>query len=97
MKRNAWPILQSSPLLLVLGLGVAGTSAMLAAEPIPVSVAISNTSSDVQIFIAEKKGYFAEEGLAVTTIPFDSGAMMMAPMGAGDLDVGSGSATAGSL
>jgi NitT/TauT family transport system substrate-binding protein len=95
MQRAARSLLQFFALALALGLWVAGTRATQAADPIPVSVAISNSSSDVPIYIAEKKGYFAEEGLAVTTIPFDSGTKMMAPMGAGDLDVGSGSATAG--
>lgn len=95
MQRAMRSLLHVPPLMFVLGLWLADTHATLAADPIPVSVAISNSSSDVPIFIAEKKGYFAEEGLAVTTIPFDSGAKMMAPMGAGELDVGSGSATAG--
>lgn len=67
----------------------------LAADPTPVRVAIVNAISDVGFFIADKKGYFKEEGLAVTFTSFDSGAKMVAPLGAGQLDVGAGSASAG--
>ena len=66
-----------------------------AAEPLPVRVGISSTSTDVPIFIADKKGYFRDEGLAISTIPFPSAAKMIAPMGAGEIDVGTGSAAAG--
>ena len=60
-----------------------------------VNVGISNTSSDVGIFIADRNGYFRDEGLDITIIPFDSAAKMVAPLGAGELDAGSGSAAAG--
>ncbi len=60
-----------------------------------VNVATSNSSSDVGIFIADKNGYFRDEGLEIKIIPFDSAAKMVAPLGAGELDVGSGSAAAG--
>lgn len=66
-----------------------------AAEPIPVRVGLAQTSSDVGFFIANKKGYFQQEGLAVTFTPFDSAAKMIAPLGAGQLDVGGGSPSAG--
>ena len=66
-----------------------------AAEPITVRVGIANASSDVGLFIAHKKGYFQAEGLNVSFVPFDSGARMVAPLGAGQLDVGAGSPSAG--
>ena len=44
------------------------------------------------IYIAYEKGYFKEQGLDVELIPFDSGAKMVAALGAGQLDVGSGEA-----
>jgi NitT/TauT family transport system substrate-binding protein len=72
-----------------------GGTAALAADPIPVRVAIVNASSDVGFFIADKKGYFKQEGLDVSFVPFDSGAKMVAPLGAGQLDVGGGSPSAG--
>ena len=46
-------------------------------------------------YIADKKGYFKQEGLAVTFTPFDSAAKMVAPLGAGQLDIGGGSPSAG--
>ena len=36
-----------------------------AAEPITVRIGIVNASSDVGFFIADKKGYFREEGIKV--------------------------------
>src|SRR5262245_14609435 len=50
---------------------------------VPVRVGIANASSDVGLFIAHKKGYFKAEGLNVSFVPFDSGARMVAPLGAG--------------
>ncbi|MEO5787219.1 MAG: ABC transporter substrate-binding protein [Casimicrobiaceae bacterium] len=66
-----------------------------AAELTNVRVGIAQASSDVGFFIADKKGYFKDEGIAVTMTPFDSAAKMVAPLGAGQLDVGAGSASAG--
>ncbi|MDQ6618982.1 MAG: ABC transporter substrate-binding protein, partial [Pseudomonadota bacterium] len=60
-----------------------------------IRVGIAQASSDVGLYLAEKKGYFKAENLNVTFIPFDSGARMVAPLGAGQLDVGAGSAAAG--
>ena len=65
------------------------------AEDVAVKVGISNTSSDVGIFIAQEKGFFQSEGIVVSTVAFGSAAQMIAPLGTGELDVGSGSATAG--
>lgn len=42
------------------------------------------------IFIAYEKGYFADEGLDVTLESFRTGGEMIAPLGLGQLDVGSG-------
>jgi NitT/TauT family transport system substrate-binding protein len=67
----------------------------LAVDEPNIRVGISNTSSDSGIFIAQKKGYFRDEGLTVTTVPFDSAAKMIGPLGAGQLDAGAGSAAAG--
>jgi NitT/TauT family transport system substrate-binding protein len=39
------------------------------------------------VFIAEERGYFAEAGFEVQYTPFDSGALMVAPVAAGQLDV----------
>ncbi|HWZ48162.1 MAG TPA: ABC transporter substrate-binding protein [Herbaspirillum sp.] len=66
-----------------------------AAELIPVRVGLANASSDVGFFIADKKGYFKQEGLVVSYINFDSGAKMVAPLGAGQIEVGAGSVSVG--
>jgi NitT/TauT family transport system substrate-binding protein len=60
-----------------------------------VRVGTTNLSSDIGLFLAEKRGYFKEEGVKVELVPFDSGAKMVAPLGAGDLDAAAGAASAG--
>ena len=70
-------------------------STALRADPIAVKVGIVNASSDVGFFIADKKGYFKQEGINVAFVPFDSAAKMVAPLGVGQLDVGGGSPSAG--
>jgi NitT/TauT family transport system substrate-binding protein len=66
-----------------------------AAEPVVLRVGITNASSDIGFFIADKKGYFRQEGLTVHFTPFDSAAKMVAPLGGGQLDIGGGSPSAG--
>jgi NitT/TauT family transport system substrate-binding protein len=75
-------------------LGAAIVSAR-AAEPQPVRVGIASTVSDGAILIADRMGYFHDEGLTIKITPFTSGANMVAPLGAGQLDAGGGSAAAG--
>ena len=65
------------------------------AQADPVRIGIANAISDVSIFIADRKGYFRDEGLSVVITGFASGANMVAPLGVGDLDAGGGSASAG--
>jgi NitT/TauT family transport system substrate-binding protein len=60
-----------------------------------VRVGIVGASSDAPFFIADAKGYFGDEGLAVELMPFDSGAKMVAPLGTGDLDAGGRAASVG--
>ena len=66
-----------------------------AADLTPVSVGTAQTITDAPIFIADKKKYFQEEGIAVSMPAFASAANMVVPLGAGQLDVGAGSASAG--
>jgi NitT/TauT family transport system substrate-binding protein len=61
----------------------------------PVVAGIVNTLSDVGFFVAEAKGYFADEGLDVKLTTFRAAGAMISPLGSGDLDVGAGSVTAG--
>jgi NitT/TauT family transport system substrate-binding protein len=72
---------------------IAGWRRAAAAEP--VAAGIVNTLSDVGFFVADAKGYFAEEGLDVKLTSFRAAGAMMAPLGSGELDVGAGSVTAG--
>jgi NitT/TauT family transport system substrate-binding protein len=82
-----------------LGSGCLGLIALaLLAAPAPaaeLTVGITSVSTDAPFFIADKKGYFKEEGLSVRFANFDSAAKMVAPLGAGQLDVGSGATSAG--
>jgi NitT/TauT family transport system substrate-binding protein len=60
-----------------------------------VRVGINKVISDIVFYIAEERGFFAEEKLKVEFIPFDSGPRMIAPLGAGQIDVGAGASSAG--
>jgi NitT/TauT family transport system substrate-binding protein len=80
--------------------GWAVTAAMLlstepgrAAED--VSIGITNAASDIVLFIADAKGFFKSEDIKPDFIEFDSAAKMIAPLGAGQLDVGGGAASSG--
>lgn len=70
-------------------------TAARAADRVPVRIGAAQTTSDAQIFIAMRNGYFADEGLDVSITNFASAANMVAPLGAGQLDVGAGSVSAG--
>jgi NitT/TauT family transport system substrate-binding protein len=65
------------------------------AQTATVRVGIVNTISDAGFYIAEKKGYFRQEGLDVKFTSFNSAARMIAPLGGGQLDVGGGTVSAG--
>ncbi len=86
--------------VILAGLGFNNNNALAATT---VRVGTTNSISDATFFIADKKGYFKEEGIEVTFIAFDSAANMIAPLGAdiygiptaGQLDVGGGATSAG--
>jgi NitT/TauT family transport system substrate-binding protein len=80
---------------LALGAALAAFCAASAQTPEEVKIGLTNVSSDVGFFIADKKGYFAAEGIKVTTAAFASAAKMIAPLGIGELDVGGGTVAAG--
>src|SRR5213082_2855784 len=66
-----------------------------AAQSIAVSVGATSVTSDAPIYIADKKGYFRDEGLAVKVENFRSASDMVPHLGTGTLDAGAGSASAG--
>ena len=80
--------LLAAAMLACLGVGRAG-----AAEEL-VRVGSVGGASDAGIFIAQEKGYFAQEGLRVEHIPFTSASQVVAPMGTGQLEVGGGTMAA---
>jgi NitT/TauT family transport system substrate-binding protein len=63
----------------------------LYALPTPTGTAAAHAP----IFIADQKGYFRDEGLDVKVTNFRSAADMVAPLGAGQIEAGAGSASAG--
>jgi NitT/TauT family transport system substrate-binding protein len=66
-----------------------------AAELVEVRVGTNNVVSDAPFFIANKKGYFTEQGIKIVFVPFDAGPKMIAPLGVGQLDVAAGAMSAG--
>jgi NitT/TauT family transport system substrate-binding protein len=60
-----------------------------------ITVGATSSTSDAPIYIADKKGYFRAEGLDVKVVNFRSAADMVAPLGAGQIEAGAGSASAG--
>lgn len=73
--------------------GLPGSAA--AADPVEVRIGTNNVVSDAAFFIANRKGYFAEQGIKVTFVRFDAGPKMIAPLGTGQLDVAAGAISAG--
>jgi NitT/TauT family transport system substrate-binding protein len=84
MKRACLPALA-----LLVGLSWAG-----GAPAQGVTVGAASTTSDAPIYIADRKGFFRAEGIDVRITNFRSASDMVAPLGAGQLDAGAGSAGA---
>ena len=60
-----------------------------------IKIGVVNSASDVVYYLANKKGYFAAEGIEPEFVSFISGTQMIAPLGTGELDVGGGGPNAG--
>jgi NitT/TauT family transport system substrate-binding protein len=91
MRMNNNPRLAIRVCALLCALAAATTTAAAQA----VTVGVTSSTSDAPIFIADKKGYFRDEGLDVKVANFRSAADMVAPLGAGQIEAGAGSASAG--
>lgn len=65
------------------------------AQSTKLDIGTVGATSDIGLFIADKKGYFRAEGLDVNFIKFDSAARMVAPLGTGQIDIGGGAPSAG--
>ena len=80
---------------------VAGLTAAVAiglagrAQAEELTIGTIGASSDAPLFIADAKGYYAEQGLKVKFVRFDSAAKMIPSLGSGEVDVGSGATSAG--
>ena len=81
--------------LVLLSAAVLAPAAARAAAPAVVRVGCTLSQSDAPICVALAKGYFADLGLDVQITQVDTAAKMIAPLGAGQLDVGAGAPTAG--
>ena len=66
-----------------------------AAAQTNVSVGVTGSATDVGLWVADKKGFFREEGITVTFNTFDSAARMITLLGTAELDVGAGAHSAG--
>src|SRR5246500_298955 len=76
--------------------GVLAASFTIAAQAADkVAVGTGGSASDAPFYIAYDKGFFKDEGLDVDLIVLDSGAKVIAPLGTGELDVGSGALSVG--
>src|ERR1700689_4630016 len=60
-----------------------------------ITIGTIGASSDAPLFIADAMGYYAEQGLKVKFVRFDSAAKMIPSLGSGEVDVGSGATSAG--
>jgi NitT/TauT family transport system substrate-binding protein len=79
----------------IFSLGAGAATPLQAATPDLVTIGAVYSSSDAPYLIADKKGFFRDAGITVTFQRFDSGALIIAPLGAGQLDVGGGAPAAG--
>src|SRR4051794_34461057 len=66
-----------------------------AADLDEVKIATPLAISDAPILVAEHKGYCREVGIKTTMISMQTGSYMVAPLGAGQLDIGAGATSAG--
>jgi NitT/TauT family transport system substrate-binding protein len=72
----------------MLAFGTAAPAQML-------NVGIVGTTSDAPFFIADKKGYFSDEGLKVNFVQFDTAAKAIPFLGTGEIDIAGGASSAG--
>jgi NitT/TauT family transport system substrate-binding protein len=91
--------LSRSRAITVLGAGLAATAVPRAARaqdtPVPLKIGVTTALTTVVLYISDRMGFFKDEGLTVDIIDFVSAAAMVAPLGAGQLDVGAGVISAG--
>jgi NitT/TauT family transport system substrate-binding protein len=77
----------------VAAVAMAGLTGSVRAQNL--TVGTIGAASDAPFFIADAKGYFAEQGLKVQFVRFDSAAKMIPSLSSGEVDIGSGATSAG--
>ena len=82
-------------------IGIAVAALACVADPahaqnlVEVKIGTNNVVSDGLFYVAEKKGWFKEQGIQPKYFVFDAGPKMIAPLGTGQIDVASGASSAG--
>jgi len=85
-----------TPLLAIaLVLGISAAVPVRGAEPATVRIGLLNITSDAPFIIADRKGFFKEEGVNAVFTTFASSGNMIVPLSAGQLDAGGGAPTVG--
>ena len=87
--------LSHKPVIAILARAMLWGAAPRIAAAQTITVGATSSTSDAPIYIAEKKGFFQAEGIEVKVTNFRSAADMVAPLGAGQIQAGAGSASAG--
>jgi NitT/TauT family transport system substrate-binding protein len=79
-------------LLVLMSVALVGgaTEPSLAQTQETVTVAVNGLISDAPFYIGQAKGYFAKQGLTVKLVNIEAGTKMIAPLSAGQIDVGGG-------
>ena len=78
-----------------------GASVAPASAPTPsgqlteIRIGITGNTADAALFIAQDRGYFKDQGITLTVTRVQSAADVVAPLGAGQMDVGGGAISAG--
>jgi NitT/TauT family transport system substrate-binding protein len=80
---------------LALCAGMSPFPPLRAAEPATVRIGVLNIASDAPFIIADRKGYFKDEGIDPVFTTFASSGNMIVPLSTGQLDVGGGAASVG--
>ena len=76
-------------------LAIAPRRRLHAAETDEVVIGSPATISDAPFFIAERKGYWAEQNLHMKIVNMQTGPQMVAPLGAGQIDIAAAATSAG--
>jgi NitT/TauT family transport system substrate-binding protein len=82
-----------SALVATIGLWCFSASAH-ALEMDKVAIGYTQTATDIGLYVADKRGYFKEEGIDFQFVLFDSAARMVAPVAGGDLQAVAGAPSA---